>query len=115
MVRTSRLIHQILSHVPRPILDQRLLLSTTQMVYALAEWQSSMIQAGAEMPPSLLTGFVDNLIDFIIGGLSASSSEGESLIAREVLPLVRRAQLRKPAAGLPLKSESRCREADKAD
>jgi AcrR family transcriptional regulator len=115
MVRTSRLIHQILSYVPRAVLDQRLLLSSTQMTYALAEWQTSMTQSGADIVPGLLMPFVDNLIDFIKGGLSVSPTEGESLIANQVLPLARRAQARKPAAGLSEKSDPRNRKADTAD
>lgn len=86
MVRSSRLIRQIVTVVPPAVLDQRLILSGSQMVYALAEWQTSMIQAGTAVDPALLDRFTDNLADFIKGGLSAAPSEAAGPAARRLRP-----------------------------
>lgn len=115
IVRTNNLIYQILPHVPRPVLDQRLAFSLTHMSYALAEWQNAMIQMGTEVPPGLFVRFVEDLIDFIKGGLSGSLSEGESLLARQVSPSARRAREKKPASSRRDKREDESKATKEAD
>ena len=77
LIRSSRLIRQILPDIPRRVLEQRLALSGSQMVYALAEWQQKALRSGNGVSTSALNRFGDNLISFIQGGLSAPAAPHE--------------------------------------
>lgn len=79
LMRTSRLIQRILPQVPHRLLNQRIAMSGSLMVYALAERQTSLIQAAganAQGPRNWhgeMARYVENLIDLIAGGLAATS------------------------------------------
>ncbi len=71
LIRTSHLIQQILPAIPRTRLNQRIALSGSLMVYALAERQTGMRRPRPRGWRSEMSRYVDNLIDLIAGGLSA--------------------------------------------
>lgn len=78
---TKRLLRKILSGLPPDIVDQRIHLAATQMVYALADQERH--RARAEHPAGDLWLFVDNLIDSIAGMLMAPISDTTRARLRE--------------------------------
>ena len=69
---TKRLLRTILSELPPDIVEQRIHLAATQMVYALADQERH--RARTENAGSDLWLFVDNLVDSITGMLMAPVS-----------------------------------------
>ena len=78
---TKRLLRTLLTDVPPEIIEQRIHLAATQMVYALADQERH--RARAETPTGDLWLFVDNLVDSIAGMLVAPVSDTTRARLRE--------------------------------
>lgn len=68
-----RLLRIVLSDLPPAIVEQRIRLASTQMVYALADRERHMAKSGGD--PDDLWLFIDNLIDTTAGMLTAPLSD----------------------------------------
>lgn len=74
LVKSGRMVRDILPNIPRHLLNARIRLSSTQMVYALAEFQKAESMTSIDSRQKLLGAFVNNLVDVIAGGLSAPAT-----------------------------------------
>lgn len=73
-VRIERLLRRALAHLPRKLLDQRLILMADHIVHALASRERRQTRRGKSAATASNALFVANLIDTCVGALSAPVS-----------------------------------------
>jgi AcrR family transcriptional regulator len=89
----ARHARSALPHVPRELLDQRLVICMRQSVYALADWQRGVLERQGRARMNDFDLFEANLLDTVAAALAAPVSQRTSERVQV------RAETRTPAAG----------------
>ncbi len=73
--RVEKLVHEILADLPDELVKMRLALATNLMIHALADWEVRMHTPRGRPLRSRTPLYVSNLIDSMVGTLSAPASK----------------------------------------
>ncbi|WP_213958973.1 MULTISPECIES: TetR/AcrR family transcriptional regulator [unclassified Variovorax] len=82
ILRARRLLQAALADLPRPVLDQRIVWMSDNVVYSVARWVRE------EGPALREPGMVDDLVDYCVNGLQAPVTHADS--KRKVAPRSKR-------------------------
>ena len=75
---SDRLAQQ-LSEMPEALLFERLIFLGSQLVHAVADWDFQRRDGRLQLDAKMLQRKVNNLVDFLVGGLTAPASTGALL------------------------------------